>query len=190
MQTNADAPNGRVVYFDLPDADPGVAGMSFTDVIPEDPNALLEGSRVVNGDYLLLNYKRNIQSEVWLCSLSNGQRLERIAPDFIGRIELTALRRDWTWFGATLTSFTLPGSHYHYDFERPAGNRWTQVLSTSADGLDPDDFVVEQKWFSSRDGTRVPMFIIRHVRTPLDGTAPAWQYGASSLASHIGPETL
>lgn len=45
------------------------------------------------------------------------------------------------------------------------------------DGLDPSDFTAEQVWYNSLDGTKVPMFIVRHKATPLDGTAPALQYG-------------
>ena len=42
-----------------------------------------------------------------------------------------------------------------------------------------DGFVAEQVWFESKDGTKVPMFIVRHESTPLDGSAPVLQYGMS-----------
>jgi len=47
-------------------------------------------------------------------------------------------------------------------------------------GLDPDEFESKQVWFQSRDGTKIPMFIVRHKLTPFDGTAPALQYGEVS----------
>lgn len=46
-------------------------------------------------------------------------------------------------------------------------------------GLNPDDFESEQVWYDSPDGTKIPMFIVRHKSTPLDGTAPAIQYGTA-----------
>lgn len=133
---------------------------------------------------MLLTYTRNVQSEVWLYSLRNGQRLERIAPDFIGLATVTT-RRDWDIFGVTLTNFTTPSAHYRYDFAAPEGQRWALVHMTKVSGLEPDDFIVEQKWFPSKDGTKVPMFIVRHRKTPLDGSAPAFQYGGSHCASHM-----
>ena len=47
-----------------------------------------------------------------------------------------------------------------------------------------------QEWYESKDGTRVPMFIVRHKDTPFDGTAAAIQYGAlpvSALPAARGP---
>ena len=50
-------------------------------------------------------------------------------------------------------------------------------------GLDPDDFESKQVWYESRDGTKIPMFIVRHKSTPFDGTAPALQYGEVSYSA-------
>lgn len=44
--------------------------------------------------------------------------------------------------------------------------------------LDPDLTNWDKVWYSSKDGTQVPMFIVRHKSTPFDGTAPAIQYGS------------
>ena len=43
------------------------------------------------------------------------------------------------------------------------------------------DLIAMQVWFESKDGTQVPMFIVRHKDTKFDGTAPAFQYGKPSL---------
>ena len=51
------------------------------------------------------------------------------------------------------------------------------LRSTEIKGLPQDDFISKQVWYESKDGTKVPMFIVRHKDTPLDGTAPALQYG-------------
>ena len=58
-----------------------------------------------------------------------------------------------------------------------ASKRWHKWLKINVKGLNGDDFNAEQVWYSSKDGTKVPMFIVRHKSTKLDGTAPAIQYG-------------
>ena len=51
------------------------------------------------------------------------------------------------------------------------------LRSTEVKGIPPDDFISKQVWYESKDGTKVPMFIVRHKDAPLDGTAPGYQYG-------------
>lgn len=170
---NKDAPKRRVVRFDL--TEDGHSG--FVNVIPEDPEALLESSPVVNQDFIVALYSRNVQSEMWLYTLA-GERLKRLEPipGFIGCAELVS-KRHMSSFGVALTNFVTPAVHYSYDFGRPEGQEWVLVRKQEVPGLNADEFIVEQKWFKSTDGTSVPMFLIRHRATPLDGSAPAFQYG-------------
>ncbi|KIM75701.1 hypothetical protein PILCRDRAFT_13352, partial [Piloderma croceum F 1598] len=65
------------------------------------------------------------------------------------------------------------------------------LWTTKVNGLNPDDFESSQVWYESKDGTKVPMFIVRHKSTEFDGTAPAIQYGyggfAKSMDSFFSP---
>jgi len=76
-------------------------------------------------------------------------------------------------------SFTSPSLLYQYRFDDALKEeeRWRMLRSTEINGLPQDDFISKQVWYESKDGTKVPMFIVRHKDTPLDGTAPALQYG-------------
>ena len=120
--------------------------------------------------------------EIYVHQLSTGARLHRVAPDFVGAATV-GCRRAHGWFFASLTGFTTPGVVARYDFAsapiEESGKRWSVYRTTRVAGLDPEDFRAEQVWFGSRDGTRVPMFVVRHKDTKFDGTAPALQYGAS-----------
>lgn len=54
-------------------------------------------------------------------------------------------------------------------------------------GLVPDEFSAEQVWYESKDGTKVPMFVVKHKSTKLDGTAPAIQYGYGGFSISLSP---
>lgn len=56
---------------------------------------------------------------------------------------------------------------------------------TQLGGLNPDDFISKQVFYTSKDGTRVPMFITHHKDFKQDGTAPALQYGYVCLLQSL-----
>lgn len=60
-----------------------------------------------------------------------------------------------------MTSFTSPGTVYRYSFEEKQGEEQSVYRVAKVDGINPDDFVSEQVFYESKDGTKVPMFITR-----------------------------
>ncbi|KZV88821.1 hypothetical protein EXIGLDRAFT_741088 [Exidia glandulosa HHB12029] len=182
FKTDKNASKQRIISVDV--ADPT---FSETTVVPEDDTALLQDCTAVGTDYMVLNYSRNVKDEVYLYTL-DGKKVERIAEDFIGTIGLGRPNsRDQTYFTAMMMGFTSPGISAFYDFSKPEGQRWVVLRKHEVGGLNPEDFLSEQVWFPSKDGTKVPMFIVRHKDTPLDGTAPAFQYGYGGFAISIPP---
>lgn len=106
-----------------------------------------------------------------------GKQLTRLAPEFVGATEVNG-RRAQSHFVVFLTGFTNPGIVARYDFDEPGEDkRWSIYRSTIMERLVPDEFSAEQVWYESKDGTKVPMFIVKHKSTKSDGTAPAIQYG-------------
>jgi prolyl oligopeptidase len=113
--------------------------------------------------------------------------LEQVAKDFVGTVSLSA-KREESWFFATLVSFTTPGTIAKYNFkESDKDKRWSVYRETNVKGVKAGDFKSEQVWYTSKDGTRVPMFVVKHKDTPEDGTAPALQYGYGGFSISIGP---
>ncbi|KAI0758635.1 prolyl oligopeptidase family-domain-containing protein [Trametes elegans] len=146
----------------------------FKDHIPEDKKAHLQDVCVINDDHAAIVYKRNVIDEIYLYQLSTGKRLTRLAPDFVGAASVNG-RRKQPFFFSTLTGFTNPGIVARYNFEeKDEDKRWSIYRTTLVSGLDPKDFSAEQVWYTSKDGTRVPMFIVRHKDTKFDGTAPRY----------------
>ena len=64
---------------------------------------------------------------------------------------------------------------------------WSIFRTTVLKGLKPDEFIAEQIWYKGKDGTKVPMFIVRHTSTKLDGTAAALQYGYGGFSISVNP---
>ncbi|KAL5527147.1 hypothetical protein ACEPAG_5938 [Sanghuangporus baumii] len=181
LTTNKDAAKYKVISIDISDP-------QFTrkEVVPEDKDAKLQSADIVNENSLVLIYKRNVNDELYLHNL-DGKRTKRLASDFVGKFEISA-RRDQTWFFATLSGFTTPCTVARYDFEEPKDEkRWSIYRTTKLRGLDPDEFSAEQVWYNSTDGTKIPMFVVRHKETPKDGSAPAIQYGYGGFTISIDP---
>lgn len=110
-----------------------------------------------------------------------GQRIE---PNHVGNID-TRANWDEDFFSVTLSGFTNPGIVKYYKFPSPDSQEATGELyrETRLAGLSSDEFTAEQVWYSSKDGTKVPMFIVKHKDTPTNGTAPAIQYGMADHGS-------
>ncbi|OBZ71845.1 Prolyl endopeptidase [Grifola frondosa] len=183
LLTNKDAPQYKLVTVDIADSP---EKRVFKDVIPEDKDAHLEDVHPVNNDHAAVVFKRNVKDEIYIYSLSTGKRLTRLAPDFVGAATISG-RRIQPWVFATLTGFTNPGIVARYDFSEEEEKRWSIWRSTLVSGLNPDDFLAEQVWYESKDGTKIPMFIVRHKDTKFDGTAPALQYGYGGFTISINP---
>jgi len=101
----------------------------------------------------------------------------------------------YPWFFAWITSFTTPYTWLKFDLGASGVISGTVLWKPDLQGLNPEEFVtlrvricpcvilqflkemMVQVRYPSKDGTMVPMFIVHHKSTPLDGTSPALQYG-------------
>jgi prolyl oligopeptidase len=84
-----------------------------------------------------------VKDEVYLYSFA-GERLTRLAPDFVGAASVAG-RRGKSDFFVTMTGFTTPGVVGRFDFtQKDKDKRWSIYRTTFVNGLDPEDFVAEQ----------------------------------------------
>ncbi|KAH9963773.1 prolyl oligopeptidase [Russula dissimulans] len=180
VKTDFDAPQYKVVTIDLSTEPPKIC-----DFISEDNDAKLFQINCANKEYFVVIYKRNVKDEIYLYS-KKGDRLARLAPDFVGAATIIN-REKHSHFFITMTGFNTPGTIGRYDFTAPEAQRWSIYRSTRVNGLNPDDFESLQVWYDSKDGTKVPMFIVRHKSTKFDGTAPAIQYGYGGFTISVDP---
>jgi hypothetical protein len=84
-----------------------------------------------------------VKDEIYLYSFA-GERLKRLASDFVGAASVTGQRSKSDFF-VTMTGFTTPGVVARFDFNQKDENHgWSIYRTTSVSGLDPEDFVAEQ----------------------------------------------
>ncbi|WP_344707683.1 prolyl oligopeptidase family serine peptidase [Sphingomonas swuensis] len=173
FQTNDGAPRLKVVAIDVNASRPNKR------TIVDQQAETLSGSSLVGGK-LILSYLKDASTEVRVHSLT-GAREKVIelpglgtAGGFSGDID------DPETFFA-FTSFNRPTTVYRYDVKANASTAWFEPKLL----FNPDDFAVEQRFFASKDGTRVPMFIVR--KKGLTGPAPTLLYAYGGFNASMTP---
>lgn len=168
FMTNKNAPRYRIVKVTI-DPSKGEAtqepwtvkvdsSVQMEELIPEDQNgASLSSATVIDDDKLLLVYSRNVVDELWLFDLHSGKRLTRLMSDLVGSIsQISGKRGDHDAFVSS-TSFTSPGTITRLSWTGGKPQEQPRVKlhrATSVKSINPEDFVSEQRWFESKDGTK------------------------------------
>ena len=172
FSTDKDAPMKRVVAADA------IRRIAPVTIIPEAKSALDSVSLI--GGKLIASYLVDAKYEVSVYSLS-GERLSTIALPGIGSVGgFNGKSTDPETFFA-FTSFNRPGTIYRYDASSGQATEWAAPRLT----FDPDSIAVEQRFYASNDGTRVPMFIVR--KKSATGPAPTLLYGYGGFNISLTP---
>ncbi|MFO0878582.1 MAG: prolyl oligopeptidase family serine peptidase [Gemmataceae bacterium] len=176
FKTDLDAPLGRVIAIDTRKPD----RKHWREVVPQ-AKEKLDGVNVVN-NMLVCSYLKDARTVVKMYTLDGGFVRDVELPG-IGTASGFGGRRGDTETFYTFQSFATPPNIYRYDLATGK----SQLYRSSAVKFNPSDYVVEQVFFTSKDGTRVPMFITRHKDTKLDGTNPTILYGYGGFNISLTP---
>ena len=168
--TNDGAPRLKVVAMDVAQAKP----VAQT-VIAED-QATLDGASMVGGK-LIASYLVDAKTEVRVLDLG-GKLVRKIELPGIGTASGFNGEFDDQETFFSFTSFNRPTTIYRYDVASGQATPWASPKVA----FNPDDFSVEQRFYASNDGTRIPMFIVRKKGT--SGPAPTllWGYGGFNVS--------
>ncbi|WP_414901464.1 prolyl oligopeptidase family serine peptidase [Sphingomonas flavalba] len=173
--TNAAAPKLKVAMIDLAERDVRPVVLVAEDM------ATLDGAALV-GDTLILSYLVDAKSEVRRYSLT-GKPLGAIALPGIGSAGgFNGKAGDPETFFA-FTSFATPTTIYRYDARSGRQVPW----AVPKVAFDPADYSVEQRFFASKDGTRVPMFVVHKKGLDLSAGAPTLLYGYGGFNISLPP---
>jgi prolyl oligopeptidase len=174
--TDQAAPRGRVVAIDTR----APQRANWEEIIPEVAETL-QGANLV-ADAFIAAYLQDAHSLVRVFDLS-GRHLRDVELPGLGSAGGFGGRRaDRDTFYA-FTSFGVPSTIFHYDV---ASGQSTIFRQPRVD-FRPDDYSTQQVLYTSKDGTRVPMFITHRRGLKLDGTNPTYLYGYGGFDISVTP---
>ena len=177
VMTNLDAPDYKVIS--IPTNNP--TRENWNDIIPSaSPEVLTAISHV--GHRLIATYTKDAHSVVRIYN-TDGSKLADLDNDMIGSIGGFDGEADDTETFYTVTSYTTPATIYRYDIK---ANKST-LYKKSEINFNSDDYVTELDFYTSKDGTRVPLFITHKKGIRLNGKNPTLLYGYGGFNISLTP---
>lgn len=173
VYTNEDALNFRVVLIDPKNP----TKENWQTVIAE-KSEVLSGAGTAGG-YLFTNYLKDANSKIFQHKL-DGTVIREIEFPALGSAGGFGGKRDEKVLFYTFTSFTYPPTIYKFD---PATGA-SEVFRKSEVKFNPADYETKQVFYASKDGTKVPMFIVHKKGLKLDGKNPTFltAYGGFNIS--------
>ncbi|HTC48051.1 MAG TPA: prolyl oligopeptidase family serine peptidase [Candidatus Aquilonibacter sp.] len=177
ITTNEDAPRYRVFMAEAGNYERD----DWKEIIPQ-TDAVLQGAAVWGGK-IFAQYEQNAASQLKIFDI-DGTKLKDLMLPALGTVYGTEGRwdRDEIFYG--FLSFTVPPTVYRYDLKTGATTQWAKV---DAPSIDPTAYEVEQEWFHSKDGTKVPMFVVYKKGLKKDGRNPALLTGYGGFNVSMTP---
>jgi len=174
--TDLDAPRKRVIAIDTRHPERG----RWRELIPQGQD-VLEGVQIIH-DTFVANYMHDASSRLRLFAL-DGRTPKDLEFPTLGSIgSISGERKDDEMFYA-FTSFLYPTTIFRYDFKSGA----TSVFKAPTIDFDPSRYETKQVFYTSKDGTRVPMFITYKKGLTLDGSNPTYLYGYGGFNISLTP---
>jgi prolyl oligopeptidase len=176
FRTDLKAPKGRLISIDLRNP----AAENWKEIIPE-REAKLQSVRYT-GHQLVANYLSDAHSDIRIYDI-DGKIVRNVALDGIGSAGGFGGRADDNETFYSFSSFATPPSVYRYDI---ATGEKTLVFRAKV-AMNPADYEVKQVFYTSKDGTKVPMFLSYKKGLKLDGNNPTLLYGYGGFDISMTP---
>ena len=173
--STADAPTGKVVKVTFDN------GVNATEtVIESTPDTLSSVSLL--GEKLFAQYLKDVKGQVSVFDLT-GEKVDEITFSDIGSVSgfFGGKNADTTFY--KLTGFTNPGQVYAYNIKSGESS----LFKTIDTGINYDDYETKQIFYTSKDGTKVPMFIVHKKGLKLDGNNKTLLYGYGGFNISLVP---
>lgn len=175
IHTNLNAPNNRIVEVNFRNPAPS----NWRDVIPETEH-VMNASK--GGGKLFTHYMVDVKSQVKQFDL-HGKLEREIELPGIGTASGFRGKEEQDVLYYAFTSFTYPTTIFSYDV---ASGQSTLYEKPSVD-FNPDDYETRQVFYESKDGTKVPMYIVHKKGIKLDGKNPTWLYAYGGFNISLNP---
>ncbi|KAH7299739.1 hypothetical protein KP509_24G026800 [Ceratopteris richardii] len=177
--TNNNAPKYKLVRVDLENPD------VWVDVIPESSSDVLQSVRCVNESQLIVCYLSDVKYVLQVRDLASGSLIKHLPLDIGSVLNMSGRREDKEIF-INYASFLTPNIIYRCNLsvEDPELEVFRESI---VKGFDRTAFQTTQVFVPSKDGTKIPMFIVRKKNLELNGQNPALLYGYGGFNISITP---
>jgi len=176
FMTDKDAPRYKIIAVDTRQPE----RRNWKTIIPETAETI-DGVNVVNNMFVL-SYLKDARAQVKVHQ-ADGKFVREVALPGIGSVAgFNGKRTDKETFYA-YSGFTTPTTIYRYDVTTGRSSIFRQPKVD----FNPNDYETKQIFYTSKDGTRVPMFITHKKNVKLDGTNPTLLYGYGGFNSSTTP---
>lgn len=172
LYTNLDAPNGKVVSFDTRDG-------KWLEIIPEKPQPL---DISTGGGYLFAHYMVDVVSKIEQLDYQ-GNRVRDIHLPGLGTASGLGGKNEQTQLYYTFTNYVTPPTIFSFDVESGS----SEIYQRSESPFESDKFESKQIFYTSKDGTQVPMLISYKKGLVLDGNNPTMLYAYGGFNVSLTP---
>lgn len=177
FRTDSNAPHYRIIAIDIRHPDPA----EWKVLVPEAPETLVTVKTIDNTFFTV--YLRDAHSQVKVFDL-RGKLLRNLELPGLGTVGYVNGKRVDKEAFYLYESFTVPRTVYRYDASTGATSMFRRLKL----GFDPGEYETRQVFYTSKDGTRVPMFITAKKGLKLDGNTPTVLYAYGGFNNPFSPE--
>ncbi|XP_071110452.1 LOW QUALITY PROTEIN: prolyl endopeptidase-like [Haliotis cracherodii] len=181
FKTNLNASRYKLINIDFADPDQS----NWQTLVDEDEKSVLEWAACVNKDKLILCYLKDVKNELYVHGLSSGSRMSQL-PLEVGSVVGYSGKKKYDEIFYQFTSFLTPGIIYRCDMTTDTYTPKT-FREIKVKDFDTSQFETEQVFFPSKDGTKIPMFIVHRKGLVHDGSHPVMLYGYGGFNISITP---
>ncbi len=176
FRTTNGAQRGRIIAIDL--SNPERA--NWREIVPERKEKL-DDARMAGG-MLVLSYLKDAYNAASIYKL-DGSFVRDVALPGIGTVAWSDARLKDTELFYSYTTFTEPAAIYRYDLKTGA----TEAVRRSKLNFDPASYETHQVFYNSKDGTRIPMFLVYKKGLTRNGANPTYLYGYGGFNISLTP---
>lgn len=175
ISTNLNAPNNRIVAVDFSNPAPD----QWKDIIPETKNVM---NAVTGGRKIFANYMVDVKTQIKQYDMRGNLDREVTLPG-IGSAEGFGGKQHEKELYFSFTSFTFPSTIYKYDIQSGKST----VYEKPEVEFNPDNYETQQVFYKSKDGTKIPMYIVYKKGMERNGKNPTWLYAYGGFNISLDP---
>ena len=176
FKTDLDAPNGKVIAIDTRNSDKS----QWQTIIPESKDPI-NNVAIIN-DHLVVSYLHDVLGQLSIYSMG-GQKRQDVALPGLGNVTGPFGKASKDYFYYVFNSYIQPETTYKFDFKTGGST----VIAKPKVSFNPDNYISEQVFYTSKDGTRVPMMLSYKKGLVKNGQNPTLLYAYGGFAISMTP---